>query len=127
MVSYRITNDDKEIVIKPVEKQRVRTHRLKLSPFCRHKEFAKMAAISKGELYVNNGTPYKSRLDIMNEEYKKSKKKWLTKSGFLVNGGKSHYKIIENYAIKDPSPPPVLHKFRATNKDKWVAGSFKLS
>jgi hypothetical protein len=30
---------------------------------------------------------------------------------------------IENYVGKDPSEPPLLHRFRDVEKDKWVNGA----
>eukprot|EP00826_Nyctotherus_ovalis_P060992 TRINITY_DN8633_c0_g1_i3.p2 TRINITY_DN8633_c0_g1~~TRINITY_DN8633_c0_g1_i3.p2 ORF type:complete len:150 (+),score=26.44 TRINITY_DN8633_c0_g1_i3:1384-1833(+) len=109
------------------DRENVRTHRFPLAPFTRYKEFMRMARDRRGSPCINVGTPYKSQLEFANEDYRRSKKKWLTKSGFLACGGKKLYKVIENYVVKDPSEPPVLHRFRRTSKGKWIAGSFKLS
>ena len=100
----------------------------RLFPFCQYKGFSKMKT-SKSMIYVNIGSPYKTKEELQNEEYKKSKEKWLTNKGFIASGDKNckGYMIIENYVGKDPSEPQVLHKFREVNKSKWISKTFKLS
>ena len=97
-------------------------------PFCRFNEFNKMPKYNRNTPCIGFNAPYKSRDDIINEEYKESKKKWITKKGFIVYGGKNcaRYETIDNYVGKDPSEPPALHNFRTIDKKKWLSGSFKL-
>ena len=37
--------------------------------------------------------------------------------------GKVNY--IQNYVTQDPSEPPILHKFRDEDKEKWLSGNIK--
>eukprot|EP00826_Nyctotherus_ovalis_P001389 TRINITY_DN10210_c0_g1_i1.p2 TRINITY_DN10210_c0_g1~~TRINITY_DN10210_c0_g1_i1.p2 ORF type:complete len:182 (-),score=32.06 TRINITY_DN10210_c0_g1_i1:147-692(-) len=106
--------------------KKLRPKRIRCRPFCRYVEFMKMASFGQGSPCVNIGSPYKSQEDVYNEEYKQSKSKWITKNGFVAIVGSKNYRDIENYVTKDPSEPPLLHKFRSVDKSKWLSGSFKL-
>ena len=64
----------------------------------------------------------------MSEEEKYSrekfldKKNWINKSGFIVSVGKYTMKsnnFIPNYVHATPSEPPLNHKFREIDKNKW--------
>eukprot|EP00826_Nyctotherus_ovalis_P013712 TRINITY_DN13745_c0_g4_i1.p2 TRINITY_DN13745_c0_g4~~TRINITY_DN13745_c0_g4_i1.p2 ORF type:complete len:246 (+),score=43.73 TRINITY_DN13745_c0_g4_i1:1180-1917(+) len=97
------------------------------TPFCRFYEFARMPAYDMGVPCVRAGSAYKSREELVQEEYKRTKKKWITAKGFIPYGYKNEeYKAIKNYVTQDPSEPPVLHNFRPVDKNKWIAGRFKL-
>lgn len=107
--------------------KKLRPKRTRCRPFCRYMEFARMGSFGQGSPCVNIGSPYKSQEDVYNEEYKQSKSKWITKNGFVAIVSSKKYKDIENYVTKDPSEPPLLHKFRSVDKSKWLSGSFKLT
>jgi len=114
--------------IRPKSELRPRTANIKNTPFCRYKEFTRMKKYNVEQPCVRNGSPYKSEEEKIIEEMKKSKIKWINKKGFMTYGCKhaKGYKEIKNYVTADPSDPPVLHKFRVVDKNKWIGGSFKL-
>ena len=109
-----------------ISQKKYRKRKISCQPLCRYKEFLKMPLYNQGIPCINIGSPYKTKEDISNEEYKRAKNKWITKNGFIAAIRNSKEKYINNYVTKDPSEPPVLHKFRSVNKSKWVSGSFKL-
>jgi len=113
--------------VKSVEKARFIRRKRVQTPFCRFKEFSKMPTYDIGIPCVRLGSIYKSDNDIEHEEYKESKKRWLTDKGFIPYSSQNEgYEIIKNYVTQDPSEPAILCKFRSTNKTKWIAGHFKL-
>ena len=57
------------------------------------------------------------------------KKQWMGDNDFRTDFGKASLNkpdYIENYVFRDPSPPPILHKFRNEDKNKQIAGPFIL-
>ena len=58
-----------------------------------------------------------------------NKRLWLNGKDFKTSFGKrstnNDMKFIKNYVTADPSPPPLLHKFREEDKNMWVKGPFK--
>ena len=117
----------KEIELTPRTEIKTKIRSRPPTAFCRYKEFNNMPTYNIENPCIRNASPYMSREDVYNEDYKNSKQKWLTKNGFMRHASRHcrGYKIIDNYVEKDPSDPPILHKFRAINKLKWIAGSFK--
>ena len=56
------------------------------------------------------------------------KQSWIGEKDFQTNFGKASTmdkNYIPNYVCRDPSPPPINHKFREDNK-KYVGGPFIL-
>ena len=66
--------------------------------------------------------PYMSPEEKYLKEAYNDKVNWICKQNFLVSVG--HYKMkdnfIQNYVMATPSEPPVCHKFREVNKNKWI-------
>ncbi|MCQ2815769.1 MAG: hypothetical protein MJ252_00735 [archaeon] len=70
--------------------------------------------------------PYIDRYRNSEEKYQHEKyldkANWLSKKGFVSSVG--HYSskpnFINNYVAMTPSLPPLLHKYRIVDKDKWI-------
>lgn len=45
---------------------------------------------------------------------------------FKFGGNATKPTFISNYVNRDPSEPPVNHRFRVVDKKKWVAGPLRL-
>ena len=57
-----------------------------------------------------------------------SKYHWVDDKDFLTNFGKAssmEKNYIENYVFRDPSPPPITHKFRENDRN-YIGGPFIL-
>jgi hypothetical protein len=55
-------------------------------------------------------------------------KKWIVKNDFKTYFGKAStgkVNYIQNYVTRDPSEPPLLHKFRDKDKERWLADDIK--
>ena len=67
--------------------------------------------------------------ELLRKEDLQKKKQWISQKQFKSYFGKQttnnkhHY--IQNYVSADPSDPPMLHRFRETNKEQWIQGNFK--
>ncbi len=79
---------------------------------------------------IGNSSPYKGSEEEQlrmkeNENLKKRIGKDNFKSYFgnsITNNSKN---FIKNYVSADPSPPPLLHKFREESKDTFLFGPLK--
>lgn len=80
---------------------------------------------------MRNASPYVGNEDEqLRRKELESKKHWLVQGkDFRASFGKattnSERNFIKNYVTADPSPPPVLHKFRDEKRDEWIGGHFK--
>lgn len=54
---------------------------------------------------------------------------WVDQKGFKATFGiattNNKDNFIPNYVQRDPSEPPMLHKFREEDKKSWVGGRIK--
>ena len=66
--------------------------------------------------------PYMSAEEKYLKEAYEDKVNWICKQNFIVSV--VHYKMkdnfIKNYVSATPSEPPLCHKFREVNKNKWI-------
>lgn len=72
---------------------------------------------------ISTASPYRSLNDIIIEEEKLNRKKWISKQNFkLYIGKRSTNKAnnIKNYVQVSPSIPPNNYVFRGLSKDKWI-------
>ena len=106
---------------------KAKTHRF----YNRFKEFEKMPQNNFDVPIIRNASPYTSDLEQTRKEFQDSKKNWIADRNFHTYFGKSttsrmdkHF--ISNYVFRDPSPPPIMHKFRVETKEKFLAGPFIL-
>ena len=96
--------------------------KVKVSPkfYSRKKEFDSMPQYNFDIPAIRNSNPYM--------ETQKVERIWVNGDNFKTYFGKastSQVNYIQNYVTRDPSEPPLLHKFRDKNKDKWIGGDFK--
>jgi hypothetical protein len=76
---------------------------------------------------IRNSSPYISEEELHRQEYIKSKERWMIPKQFQSYFGKASHSnnFIPNYVTITPSEPPILHKFRDTERDRWLDGNFK--
>ena len=78
---------------------------------------------------INIASPYiGSEHERLRQIDLENKKQWLTKEGFKSMCHKNNKDNFgsHHYVTKDPSQPPILHKFRAEDKETFLFGQFKL-
>jgi len=104
-------------------------------PFTNFKQYTKMPKLTTEIVFfyyfsnkkpcVRTSGPYETAEERERREFLESKKNWVDKNNFkgTFKSG-SDPKFIPNYVTRDPSNPPVLHKFREENKTKWIGGNF---
>ena len=95
----------------------VTTRSTKTHFFNRYSEFQNSYPASNFDIpIIRNASPYVSEEEMIRKENMKSKEMWVTDKDFLRNFGKAtinnEHNFIPNYVSMDPSPPPILHKFR---------------
>ncbi len=105
--------------------------RIKISPkfYSRHQEFAKLPKTNLDVPVIRNASPYVSEEELYRKEYIQSKKNWVGQKSFKNYFGKASSStssnFIPNYVTITPSEPPILHKFRDLEREKWVDENFK--
>lgn len=81
-------------------------------PFLRNKSFDNKYVVEK----------YRTPEEEARLEKYLDKVNWINKKGFISSVGhyssKEHF--LKNYVGMTPSLPPLLHKFRNVDKDKWI-------
>lgn len=79
---------------------------------------------------ISTASPYKSLNEIIIEEEKQNRKKWISNKNFKLYVGKrsvNNPSRIRNYVQISPSIPPSNYLFRGVSKDKWIDNNgFKL-
>ena len=108
-------------------KMRLVKNKLKLNSSC-ISQFDKShwAEIKERAGVINYYEPYREKYTVENQERRENKKRWLNQKGFNNHIGKASYSkekdsYIKNYVNITPSLPPLLHKFRDTQKKKWLS------
>ena len=97
-------------------------------PYSRYAEFRRMQKYSMEAPVIRNASPYMSIDQARHVAEQESKKKWINPEGFRSCCGKvcKSYRMVEGYVVgKDPSEPPICHKFREVDKSRWISTSFK--
>lgn len=101
--------------------------KLKTEPmfYTRYKDFAKLPPSNLDVPVIRNASPYISEEELIRKEYLASKQKWIDSKQFKNYFGKASSlgdkeRYIPNYVTITPSEPPILHKFRDIDRDKWV-------
>ena len=79
---------------------------------------------------INSASPYVgNEEELIRKEELTKKKQWVSEKQFKSYFGKqttnNKHSYISNYVSADPSEPPMLHRFRETNKEQWLKGNFK--
>jgi hypothetical protein len=105
--------------------------KVKINPkyYTRFGEFKKMPPTNLDVPVIRNSSPYISEEELYRRQYLEGKKKWVVPDKFKTYFGKassdgsSNY--IPNYVTITPSEPPILHKFRDMEKEKWIDKNFK--
>lgn len=104
-------------------------HKVKVEPkfFSRFKEFNKMPPSNLDVPIIRNSSPYISEEELVRQEYLKSKEKWIDNKSFKNYFGQATHttNFIPNYVTITPSEPPILHKFREIEQNKWIGNNFK--
>jgi hypothetical protein len=104
-------------------------NKLKVNPkfFSRFKEFAKLPPSDFDTPIIRNSSPYVTEQEQQRKEYMKSKQGWINDRPFktFFNKATKADNFIPNYVTMTPSDPPILHKFRSTKKEEWIAHDFK--
>ena len=84
--------------------------------YSRWRHFEKLPKYDLNIPWIGPDGPYLSEQEIINKEYKESKKRWISSKDFQRVFGKKasneSANFIPNYVSLDPSEPPMLHKFR---------------
>ena len=93
--------------------------------YTRFKEFAQLPPPNLDVPVIRNASPYISEEELFRKEYIKSKAKWMSTQQFKNYFGKASSladaeRYIPNYVTITPSEPPILHKFRNVDRDKWI-------
>jgi hypothetical protein len=100
-----------KVIIKPDIYQRF---------YSRWKEFEKLPQFDLEKPSVSISGPYLADKDL----WKNDKDKWLGGKNFnLIFGRKASREsanFIKNYVGLEPSKPPILHKFREEERQKWI-------
>jgi hypothetical protein len=80
-----------------------------------------------GLTVANDGTVYKDPEVRRRDEEKASRKKWTSSHDFDLALSKRPVTVsIQNYVRLTPSEPPTTHVFRSEDKEKWLAGQFRV-
>lgn len=111
--------------------KRSKTVHRKNRPYCRWKEFEQLSARKTGNPVVRNSGVYETLESITNIRSTHLDKDRFTGNRdfkrFFGAATTNNKRYTKNYVQQDPSPPPVLHKFRDEEKDKWVSDAFRVS
>ena len=95
--------------------------------YSRWKQFNNMPQYDQSIPWVGISGPYMSEQEQINKEYKENKRKWICQKDFQrIFGRKSsqeNSKYVPNYVSLAPSNPPILHKFREEDRQKWINNS----
>ena len=79
-----------------------------------------------GLTVANDGAQYQDPEVKKRAEARESKAKWVSNRDFEVAFSRKAPAAIPNYVRLTPSEPPGLHQFRTEDKEKWLAGQFKV-
>ncbi len=93
--------------------------------YTRHKYFEKLPPSNFEVPVIWNASEYLSQEEIYWREQEKGKLKRIANNDFKTFFGKATTGLkkgnfIPNYVTATPSEPPMLHKFRVENWDKWI-------
>jgi len=99
------------------------------SIFSRYKEFKKMPQFSYEVPIIRNASPYiGSEEEVMRKSEFENKRHWVSEKNFKTFFGQASslkaWQQVPNYVTRDPSGPPMLHKFREEDRRKWLGAAF---
>ncbi|CDW88751.1 UNKNOWN [Stylonychia lemnae] len=117
----------KQELLTDIEQQRAAFIKTK-KHFSNHKFYSALPQSNFDVPVIRNASPYISQDEELRKQYLASKQNWIADKDFQTNFGKASQmtkNYIENYVIRDPSPPPINHKFRDDDKN-YVGGPFIL-
>lgn len=76
---------------------------------------------------MRNDAPYKDPEKRGNEEFKESKKLWMTQKNIQPTPSVAREFSCVKAAFEAPYRSPSAHQFRSQSKEKWLGNTFKVA